>query len=494
MGKLTYSKVFSKYNNSFSDYLADKSYMLYKGMRFRLKRVIPIKDCENIVNDTYPYSKESSNVPQGYNYIKKSPEEGYVKLEYIDFYDFLPKENVDKFKKEIIAFISKNKLSQFRFVNENEFIDGLNNMEQFFDYEAFDNLCVVNVENNKKLARYATQLSISIRNLSFSFLAVHFRFYINDEFNKVLKEIYSTTYSPYTKVLRQINVPWYKPYRFGRSFFTGDNKREEVMYNTISRLKWDMYYELRKHVSIYFDREELFPPVFSTYSTNIRPGDFKSENGFWKSILFESCADYSIRYNACVCFNKTEAKEGTNLCAYCGEKYNDHEIEPELAQHDLANIYGTYMVASCLNKIAIRDVALCNKRISKAIKRSNLSKILKLRVKVNNKLYYSKRFISEFTGKSIDKSEINNFKHRYLRNSSISDKWLTNISNSTLETKKHIDLLMSLLNDSAEYGNVRSNNKIQWIMLLVTSFSLLIAIISLIISNERMISILEQIL
>ncbi len=494
MGKLTYRKVFSKYNISFSDYLADKSYMLYKGIRFRLNKVIPIKDYEIILNDTDPYSKKSSNVPQGYNYTNKTYEEGYVNLEYIDFYDFLPKENVDKFKKELLSFISKNKLSRFGFVKENEFIDGLNNMEQFFDYEAFDNLCTINVENNKKLARYTTQLSISIRNLSLSFLVVHFRFYINDEFNRGLKDIYSTTYFPYTKVARQINVPWYKPNHFGISFFSGNDKREKTMYDTISTLKWDLYYELKKHISFYFEREDLFPPVFSTYSTNIRPGDFKTVNEFWKSILFEHHADYSIRYNACVCFNKTEEKEGTNLCAYCGGKYNDHEIEPELAQHDLANIYGTYMVASCLNKIAIRDVALCNKRISKAIKRSNLSKILKLRVKVNNKLYYSKRFISEFTGKSIDKSEINNFKHRYLRNSSISDKWLTNISNSTLETKKHIDLLMSLLNDSAEYGNVRSNNKIQWIMLLVTSLSLLIAMISLIITNDEIVSILKQII
>ena len=106
MSKLKYKTVFDKYNKSFSDYLAKRCYYIYKRIRFSLERFFPIKEYEMIKhNDNY--NRPSSKMPAGYNYITNSVEDGYVDLKYIDFYDYLPKEYIEKFKKEFFYYVSK---------------------------------------------------------------------------------------------------------------------------------------------------------------------------------------------------------------------------------------------------------------------------------------------------------------------------------------------------------------------------------------------------
>lgn len=100
--KLSYSKVFDRYTMSFSDKLAELSYSLYKTLRLRVTRIFPLSENEKYRFDDDPFSKEeSADMPQGFDYIKRESVDGFIRLDYIDLYDYLPKEDLPKFMKEL---------------------------------------------------------------------------------------------------------------------------------------------------------------------------------------------------------------------------------------------------------------------------------------------------------------------------------------------------------------------------------------------------------
>lgn len=63
--------------------------------------------------------------------------------------------------------------------------------------------------------------------------------------------------------------------------------------------------------------------------------------------------------------------------------------------------------------------------------------------------------------------------------SSISSRSLEGISKRTKETKTQIDNILKLLNDAAEYRSSESNIKLQWIMMVITILSLIVALCSI---------------
>lgn len=281
-------------------------------------------------------------------------------------------------------------------------------------------------------------------------------------------------------VYRQFNTPWYAVKKFGRSSHTGNNVRQEKIYKMISQLKWQILMEIRKTYSVRFWDDGIFTPTFETYSTNIRPSNERRNLEFWDSISFDRVADYAPTYNACVCWDyKHGENEGIRLSAFCGGNYSRDDHLPEIAHHDISDIYGVYLTAATLEYVADRDIAICNKKISKVIRKTKTSSVLKVRVAVERKLYYCYRFISEFSGKSIDHDDVKAFRHQFYKKGSVSSRSLEGISKRIKETKVQIDNILKLLNDAAEYRSSESNIKLQWIMMIVTILSLFVALYSI---------------
>ena len=137
------------------------------------------------------------------------------------------------------------------------------------------------------------------------------------------------------------------------------------------------------------------------------------------------------------------------------------------------------MTASSIRRIAERDIAIYNKKISRAIRKSKTSLVLKVRVNVERALYHSYRFISEFTGDTIDFDDVHEFRNCSYKNSSATLSCLKGIPETIAETKKQIDTLLRILDDAAEYGSSKSNMNLQWAMMIITILSLCVAIIAL---------------
>lgn len=482
MSRLTYKTVFSKYETSFSHKLSQKAYSTYKSARLFFSQRHPLKEHEHyMLEDHYlPGGEKSSKMPQGFDYSSQQNVDGKIELKYVDFFDYLPKEDAESFKNALRKFALSNRVPKFSSFRTREDDNRVDNMGRYIDGRAFSNLHDIAFSHNDYLAKYAPQINVSIHNLSASFLVVKYRVYVSDAFNDELQDIYKGEYQASSDVSRQFNTPWYKPWKFGRSIYRSDDVRYRAVYSKLSELKWEIYKELKKNIKLYFSNDGMFPPVFATYHTNIQPSSDRERLNFWHSIGLDHNPDYSEPYNLCVGWDEKVSKnEGLRLSAFCGGDNKKGDYLPGIAEYDCADIYCVYMVASTIRRIAERDIAICNKKISIAIRKAGSAKLLKVRAKVEKKLYYGYRFMSEFSGESIDMRDVSSFRNPMIKDGSLTESCLSRIAEHTSETKKQIDTILHLLDDSAEYQTAKSNMALQWFMMVVTVLSLVVAVVAL---------------
>lgn len=247
MSRLTYKNVFSRYEASFSHKLSQKAFSTYKSARLFFAKRHPLKEHERFLHDNFysPNDKKTSAMPKGYDYLTQQEVDGKLELKYIDFFDYLPKEDTGSFKKKLRKFARSNKVPPFSSYRTTQDDDRLDNMERYSDGFAFINLREIAFPHNDYLKKYASQINISVHNLSASFLVVKYKVYISGAFNDELQEIYKGTFEPFSDVMRRFGTPWYKPWKFGRSIYQSDDARYQVIYTKLSELKWEIYKELK---------------------------------------------------------------------------------------------------------------------------------------------------------------------------------------------------------------------------------------------------------
>ena len=484
MGKLTYKKVFSRYNVSLSDRLARKSFYYYKKIRSATSKLFPLSKKERIHFEDYNFEGRTSvEMPEGYNLLDNKIEDGYINLEYVDLFDYLPKENLSVFKKQLDKFVLKNRLFRYGGIYTKKEINRIDNIGKYYDNWHYTNLFTVELVHNSYIRKFSPMVSISLINLSSSYLVVMYRFCLSEEFNNQLNAIYKRKYDSFSEINRQINVPWFRFLKHGRAFYRGNDARARELYNYISLFKWKAFLELKHYFKIHFENNLLFPPIFETYSTNIRPSNSVEKLRFWDGIISGVSEDYSLKYNACVCWNYSHGEhEGMCLSAYFGGNYSNSSSLPEIALYSISQEYAVFLTADSFINIAKHDIAICNKKISSAINKSNASAILKLRVEVERKLYYSYRFVSEFSGNTINIDEIECFRSKFSKKSKTKSRFEW-VSTLTHDTKNQIDELLKILNDAADYNNAKSSMILQMIMLLIAAISLFVAIVALLNSD-----------
>lgn len=479
MGRLTYKNVFSKYEKPFSHELSKKAYSIYKKIiRFRLAKGLPLNANEiYILKEDNSYIDDSSDMPKGSGDSEQSEVDGVIELKYLDLFDYLPKEEFDGFRKKLRHFAKKNKNPRFsRYVAEddNRIID----FGRYVDDMDSLNLLTVEFAKNKKTSKYLPQVSVSIWNLSLSFLVIKYRFYLSSAFNEELNHIFKCKYKPLSDVARQPNVPWYKPWKFDEITFNGDVARYNASQSKLSELKWAAFCEIKRWFNVHLADCELFPPTFETYATNICFTPESEHLEFWNSVGLAYYSDYSNFYNAWVSWKKDErTKEGLSLKVFYVDKLSDYQSI--CVGLNLSDEFSVYMVANCLERIAERDIAVCNKKISKAIRKAKPSKLLKVRSAVRRKLYYCYRFASEFTGDSVGFRVKTDFVNPESGASSIIEYDIKDITSKVSEMKQRIDNIVKLLDNAAEYESAKANMTLQWFMAFITLISLVVAALAL---------------
>lgn len=202
---------FNKYDVSLTQKLSRKAFYIYKKLRIWYSKWKPLTDGQRFRLEKDSHNEISATMPLGYDYSSYQRVDAHVNLNYIDFYDFLPKERVDIFRKQLKHFVSHNTTMPYgdvRDVFETEFIDEIG---KYNDYYSYKRICDIRIINNEFLESNAQDVTISSCNLSTSFSIVKYRFYVKDEFNKKYNNICNSTLDTITDVFRPLNVPWYKP-------------------------------------------------------------------------------------------------------------------------------------------------------------------------------------------------------------------------------------------------------------------------------------------
>ncbi len=152
--KLSYDKVFDRYTITFSDKLAELLYSMNKTLKLRFSKIFPLSEHEKYLFRDDPFSKEeSADMPQGFDYIEKKSVDGFVKLDYIDLYDYLPKEELSKYIKELKKYVRRNRINPFGVVRSRKNIDELDSFGQYYDGKAFTHILSVKICKNEKLQR-----------------------------------------------------------------------------------------------------------------------------------------------------------------------------------------------------------------------------------------------------------------------------------------------------------------------------------------------------
>ncbi len=481
MNRLSYKKVFSAYEKSLGHNMSQFSYRVYKKTRLWFKKWYPLKEHEKYCFEFDDFIREnSSDIPEGIDKKTLEKVDAIIDLKYLDFFDYLPKEDIELFKNKLQDFVKKNDIPMYSAYITKEDSERINDMARYLDGPSFSRLNDIKMAKSEFLKEYAPQLTVSIHNLSTSFLLVKYRFYISEKFNHELNALYTRKFDPFTDVSRRFDIPWYKPWRFGRAHFTGDNARYKEIYLKISELKWKIFEEIDNTFKLYFSLNQCFPPTFATYRTNIPISIEMTQTDFWKSISEDYFPDYSKKYNLCIAWGAKLGKyEGLRISAYCGGKIDTNDNSPDIGEYYISNSYGVYIVASTMRRVAKRNMEVWNKEVSKAIRKSKSSTLLKVRNKVALELYYVYRFLNEFSGKTLDISDVDSFSNSVMKTGTMTSKSFKGLVTLVNETKKQIDLLLMFLNNSIEYRISQSNRKLEIIMAIITIISLLVAILAL---------------
>lgn len=482
MKRLKYKLVFTKYNKSLSYRLSECAYHLYKVIRPKTAKIFPLKGIETVhfdETDSMFWDDSVLGIPSGFNYKTQVEEEGYIHPVYIDLFDYLPKEELPKLKKKLKRFIQHNGTAMFSAYRTDEDLKKLDNIGAYTDYSSFSNFCTIVLKHNPVLENYAPNVCISLINLSTSFLAVRYRFCISKSFQALFTEICAKGHTAVHTISKSINTHWFTPWRFGMAEYICKDSKEQELYEAISRLKWEMFKELKKHFHIHLADYSLFPPSFDTFRTNIRPDKKNSNSEFWRCFQLSASSDYSPKLNACLSWEYNNSfHEGTRLMLFCGGDYPNVDMYPGLAEYHLSEQYTVYLLSHDISRCAKAVLQDYNDQISKAIKSRKTSKILKTRVLVRKKLFYAYRFLKEFTGSTIAWNDLSAFRCCYNKKSwsvRVQEHLTTNLS----EQKEQIDHLLELMDNMADYKEAKTNMRIQTWMVPITILSLIVALFSI---------------
>ncbi|MGN0004640.1 MAG: hypothetical protein ACI37Z_01495 [Candidatus Gastranaerophilaceae bacterium] len=480
--KMKYKDYFGKYEDGFQQKITNILYRFYVKNRRKFISIKPLKTHEELfLRERLFFKDQSDDVPTGYNYDKNQVEKPYINLEYIDIVDYIPKEKLTKFKKEIKKY-SKSHKSGLPIFDVRDINGQINFISKLNSYESFSSIGTFAVDKTDPMFEFITGFEISLHNLSNTFCAVKYRCHINKEinvkYNKIINSYYKSEITPH----KLYSKPWHKISFYSLSMSTGNQTRKKTLYLYTAQIKWQLIKHITRNFTTYFSRDKLAFPIFETYSTNIRP-KIERMDDFWESVPFGNEVDYSFEYNSCICMNPNGFEDDENtIIAYCGGSYKNENFGPGIFMYDISDSYIAYLAAEGMNQVLSNNTERYNTEISNAITKPTTMRLLKKRMNMKKDLFYSYRFACEFDGNSLDYSYNNTLKNGY-NDFSFKKIYFDECVKKTHQNKYNVDNLLDLLNTLTEYSSGRANFMLQVIMAIITVLSLVVAIIAIKQSN-----------
>jgi len=478
--RLNIRNPFVQPNYSTTQKLSTRLFYLDNGVRLHLKKILPLTYFQR---DIFDYSNFSDEVtypmPNGTNSDTNEPEDGVIALGFIDMFDLLPKGNIRKFIKSLRKFANANEGVTYGCYFSAEDVCEIKNYEFFFDMNSNRDLCTINISKENKIAKYISKISFSILNLSNSMSIVMYRLHICQSAINVLLNLYQMQVQSELRITRAFNVKWYNFKRLIAGSYKAEEYKRYLIDNFIKEIKWQVAKELSKTFEVYFHFKKSLLPSINIWETNLL--EERENDSFLKSVGFDICSDYSVEYNSYLSWNNMVGQECNNSIDYiCStKKIPNYE---EISKSRISINFGPYLVSSCLLWIEKGNLRKFNPKISKAVSKEKyrITKLLKLKIKIEASIYYEKRFLTEFTGATLG-DVYKYFRHyNQANNHTITQLRFEELITRKETVEKMLNDLFSLFDTTIEYRNSQQNFKLQLWLVVITIISLFVSFISFI--------------
>lgn len=475
--KFDYTKIEQKYgitvecprNNkvTFKNKCMTKMRNLYAKIREKTKNKIPLTKKEEIY----------LGAEKGFERLRKNDkpfietEHPYYKIEFIHMIDYIPKENMERFRKEINKF--KKKHGGFAYPTDETETEKLG---EFMPGCFIKNQYSIGIKETSPVHKYISSIYIGFQELTTSLNTVIYTIQIQKNIVETINEIFLAEFKDYY-YWDDNNLKWFEFWKMGWAYCAGDIYKQTFINDYVKSLKWKVLKILRKTLTVYLAGENEVLPSVTAYETNI---DGNTSPRFWYSINVKSpkSCDFFKDHSGCI---NWENREESLDYIYRKTGRKDWFVLPK----DIRYYYSQYLIRNTIIKSTYAKVGKYMATINSFnIKYHPLKKWLAFKTDAEKETLYYKRFYNEQKSAMYDSSDFD-YIFENINNGiegSISKNMIKRQCEAVQNAGEVLKQTLEYIDTNIEYRSSTENYRIQRNTLNITFLSMIVATLALVIS------------
>lgn len=433
----------------------------YAKIRKKTKNRIPLTEKEEIY----------LGAEKGVEKLKKNnesfieTEHPHYKIEFIHMVDYIPKENMERFRKEINKF--KKKHIAFNYPTDETETEKLG---EFMPGCFIKNQYSMGIKKTSPLYKYISSIYIGFQELTTSLNTVIYTIQLKENIIEALNEIFLTEFKDYY-YLDDSNLKWFEFWKMGYSMCAGHVYKQMFINDYLKSLKWNIIKILRRTLTVYLTKGNEVLPSVNTYKTNI---DGNTSPQFWRSIeiALPNRCDFFKNHSGCI--NWTN---GADRLDYIYRGFG--------LQMDIRYYYSQYLIRNAIIKNTYAEVGKHMATINSFnIKYHPLKKWLAFKTDAEKETLYYKRFYNEQKPAMYDSSDFDCI-FENINNGiegSISTKMIKLQCEEVQNAGEVLKQTLEYIDTNIEYRSSKENYRIQRNTLNITFLSMIVATLALVVS------------
>lgn len=437
---------------------------VYAKIREKTKSIILLTQMEEIYLNDRSEKVRKKDTP----FIET--EHPYYEIEFIHMVDYIPKEGMDKFSKEMNKFKKEHVRWEFP-VDE----DAIATLGEFIPGSFLKPLYSLGIKETSPLYKYISSIYIGFQELTTSLNTVIYTIHFKENIVEALNEIFLDEFEDYY-YWDDSNLKWYEFWKMGWSSCVGDVYKQAFINDCIKSLKWNVLKILRETLTIYLAGEDKILPSVNVYKTNI---DGNSSQRFWYSINVRSPKYCDFFQDGSGCIN-WENEEGELEYIYREDGRKNFSSVPM----DIRYYYSQYLIRNTILNDTYSKVGKYMETINTFNEKYRpLKKWLSFKAEAEKRVLYYKRFYNEQKPTMYERSDFKNmFLNCNKRNESISEKVIKQQYEKIQEADKVLKETLEYIDTNIEARNSSENYRIQRQTLALTFLSMTVATLALVVS------------
>lgn len=459
----------------FKHWFMKNSFLLYKKFRIMISKWHPLSDWQKAMwlNESgFSRRRETNAAVNCIDVDDKIADQPYLDIEFISILELIPKEQINDVLSGIEKFRKKHGGNSIfdRRVNDAGYF------QNFYDGDAYSSLGNLSIKDKSKLKKYINQISFHTVNITDSFCCLNIIAFLNTDLKKDLSSFLISDVPDQNRITGYESKRWYQIRNLGKGTFSGEMYKYNILEDVITDVKWNVTKELSKSInSMIFQTQSIKIPCVLSIITNI---DGNKNSNFWRSLDIEPrFCDFYNNFSACIAWRRSE---NTPFFIYHKESKNDNDVfKNGILSYHIGDELSSYLIASRVN-VSIRNKLTDYSFDISKLKKKSIRHWLKSKVRANTEMFYEARFMSEYKYVVRERDFVDYKSLEY--DKSMILQLYSNIEKKIKNTKKLYEDINNLYQTNIDYRNVESNYRMQRKALVISSVSVVVAVVAIIIS------------